>query len=45
MCECVCVCVVSVIEKRPVLPACVIDGRYRNPPPPPPPYYYYYYVN
>ena len=33
---CVCVCVVSVIVKRPVLPACVVDGRSRNPP-----YYYY----
>ena len=35
---CVCVCVVSVIVKRPVLPPCVVDGRSRNP------LYYYYYV-
>ena len=27
----VCVCVVSVIVKRPVLPPCVVDGRSRNP--------------
>ena len=33
-----CVCVVSVIVKRPVLPPCVVDGRSRNPL-----YYYYYY--
>ena len=32
-----CVCVVSVIVKRPVLPLCVVDGRSRNP------LYYYYY--
>ena len=37
--RCVCVCVVSVIVKRPVLPLCVVDGRSRNPL-----YYYYYYV-
>ena len=34
---CVCVCVVSVIVKRPVLPPCVVDGRSRNP-------LYYYYI-
>ena len=28
---CVCVCVVSDIVKRPVLPPCVVDGRSRNP--------------
>ena len=33
---CVCVCVVSVIVKRPVLPPSVVDGRSRNP------LYYYY---
>ena len=32
-----CVCVVSVIVKRPVLPPCVVDGRSRNL------HYYYYY--
>ena len=32
-----CVCVVSVIVKRPVLPLCVVDGRSRNT------LYYYYY--
>ena len=36
---CVCVCVVSVIVKRPVLPPCVVDGRSRNPLH----HYYYYY--
>ena len=43
MSECVCVCVccfvvvvVSVI-KRPLLPPCAVDGRFRNP------LYYYYY--
>ena len=36
---CVCVCVVSVIVKRPVLPPCVVDGRFRNP------LYYYYCKN
>ena len=36
---CVCVCVVSVIVKRPVLPPCVVDGRSRNHL-----YYYYYYL-
>ena len=35
---CMCVCVVSVIVKRPVLPPSVVDGRSRNPL-----YYYYYY--
>ena len=35
---CVCVCVVSVIIKHPVLPPCVVDGRSRNP------LYYYYYL-
>ena len=35
---CVCVCVVSVIVKRPVLPLCVVDGHSRNP------LYYYYYL-
>ena len=34
--ECVCVCVVSVVVKRPVLPPSVVDGRSRNP------LYYYY---
>ena len=34
-----CVCVVSVIVKRPVLPPSVVDGRSRNPL-----YYYYYYI-
>ena len=34
---CVCVCVVSVIVKRPVLPPSVVDGRSRNP------LYYNYY--
>ena len=34
-----CVCVVSVIVKHPVLPPCVVDGRSRNPL-----YYYYYYL-
>ena len=34
-----CVCVVSVIVKRPVLPPCVVDGRSRNP------LYYYYYLS
>ena len=33
---CVCVCVVSVIVKHPVLPPCTVDGRSRNP------LYYYY---
>ena len=33
-----CVCVVSVIVKRPVFPPCVVDGRSRNPL-----YYYYHY--
>ena len=33
-----CVCAVSVIVKRPVLPPCVVDGRSRNP------LYYYYYM-
>ena len=28
---CVCVCVVSVIVKRPVLPPSAVDGRSRNP--------------
>ena len=28
---CVCVCVVSVVVKRPVLPPCAVDGRSRNP--------------
>ena len=32
-----CVCVVSVIVKRPVLPPSVVDGRSRNP-------LYYYYI-
>ena len=36
--DAVCVCVVSVIVKRPVLPPCVVDGRSRNP------LYYYYYT-
>ena len=36
--ECVCVCVVSVVVKRPVLPPSVVDGRSRNP------LYYYYYI-
>ena len=35
----VCVCVVSVIVKRPVLPPCVVDGRSRNSL-----YHYYYYL-
>ena len=30
--DAVCVCVVSVIVKRPVFPHCVVDGRSRNPP-------------
>ena len=34
-----CVCVVSVIVKRPVLPPCVVDGRARNP------LYYHYYFS
>ena len=34
----VCVCVVSIIVKRPLLPPSVVDGRSRNPL-----YYYYYY--
>ena len=33
-----CVCVVSVTVKRPVLPPSVVNGRSRNP------LYYYYYV-
>ena len=38
VCVCVlCVCVVSVIVKRPVLPPSVVDGRSRNP-------LYYYYM-
>ena len=32
-----CVCVISVIAKHPVLPLCAVDGRCRNP------IYYYYY--
>ena len=36
--DAVCVCVVSVTVKYPVLPPCVVDGRSRNPL-----YYYYYY--
>ena len=36
---CVCVCVVSVIVKHPVLPPSVVDGLSRNPLN----YYYYYY--
>ena len=35
-----CVCVVSVIVKRPVLPPHVVNGRSRNPL-----YYYYYYLH
>ena len=35
---CVCVCVINVIVKRPVLPACAVNGRSRNP------LYYYYYA-
>ena len=40
MCTCVraCVCVISVIVKRPVLPPCAVNGRSRNPL-----YHYYYY--
>ena len=38
MCVWVCVSVVSVIVKRPVLPSCVVDGRTRNL------HYYYYQV-
>ena len=37
--DALCVCVVSVIVKRPVLPLCVVDGRSRNLL-----YYYYYYT-
>ena len=35
---CVCVCTVSVIVKRPMLPPCAVDGRSRNP------LYYCYYL-
>ena len=34
---CACVCFVSVIVKRLVLPSCAVDGRSRNP-------LYYYYL-
>ena len=39
MCLCQSVSVVSVIVKRPVLPACAVDGRSRNP------LYYYYHLS
>ena len=35
---CVCVCVVSVIVKRPAFPSCAADGRSRNP------LYYYHSI-
>ena len=39
VCACVCVCVASAIVKRPALPPCVVDGRYRNP------FYYYSFMD
>ena len=38
MCVYVCVCVVSVIIKHPVLPPCAVDGHSRNP------LFYYYFI-